>query len=90
MFCDNMFAIFLVKCEPNTSKVKHININYHDIQNIVESGEIIVDYVPSSKMVAEPLTKGLYLKNFRLHVPTMNLRIIQMDSCKMRSVDIIY
>ena len=68
MFCDNMFAIFLVKSGPNSSKVKHININYHDIQNIVESGEIIVDYVPSSKMVVEPLTKGLYLKNFREHV----------------------
>lgn len=42
----------------------------------MERGEIKVDCVPSSKIVADLMTKGLSLEKFRDHVTTMVLRII--------------
>jgi hypothetical protein len=38
-------------------------VNYHYIQDIVEMGEIIVDFIPSIEMVVDPMTKGLSLEN---------------------------
>lgn len=49
MFCDNIFAIALVKSEANSSKRKHIDIYYHYIQDLVERGEIKVNYISFEK-----------------------------------------
>ena len=38
VFCDNKFAISLIKSGANSSKGKHIDINYHYIQYIMEMG----------------------------------------------------
>ena len=74
MFYDNKFAILLIKSGANnSSKGKHIETNYHYIQNIVEIGEIQVRFIPSSEMVANPKTKGLTLDKFRVHVENMKL-----------------
>lgn len=35
LFCNNKSAIFLVKSGANSSKGKHIDIDYHYIQDIV-------------------------------------------------------
>ena len=58
----------------NSSKGKHINVNYHYIQDIVEMGEIKIHFVPSVDMMADPMTKGLTLNQFRVHVIGMRLR----------------
>lgn len=52
-------------------KEKHIDINYYYIQDIVEIGEIKVNYISYEEMVADPMTNEL-----TLHVRTMSLRCI--------------
>uniref|UniRef100_A0A2N9GNZ7 Reverse transcriptase Ty1/copia-type domain-containing protein n=1 Tax=Fagus sylvatica TaxID=28930 RepID=A0A2N9GNZ7_FAGSY len=74
VFCDNKSAISLIKSGANSSKGKHIDVNYHYIQDIVERGEIKVHFVPSADMMADPMTKGLTLNQFRVHVTGMGLR----------------
>uniref|UniRef100_A0A2N9F3D5 Reverse transcriptase Ty1/copia-type domain-containing protein n=1 Tax=Fagus sylvatica TaxID=28930 RepID=A0A2N9F3D5_FAGSY len=74
VFCDNKFAISLIKSGENSSKDKHIDVNYHYIQDIVERGEIKVNFVPSAKMMADPMTKGLTLNQFRVRLTGMRLR----------------
>jgi hypothetical protein len=74
MFCDNKSTISLIKSGANSSKGKHIDVNYHYIQDIVERGEIKVHFVPSADMMADPMTKGLTLNQFRVHVTGMGLR----------------
>ena len=73
MFCDNKSTISLIKSGANSSKGKHIEKNYHYIQNIVERGEIRVHFIPLSEIVADPMTKGLTLDRFRVHVGNMGL-----------------
>ena len=74
MFYDNKFAILLIKSGANnSSKGKHIETNFHYIQDIVERGEIQVQFIPSSEMVADPMTKGLTLDRFRVNVGNKGL-----------------
>ena len=73
VFCDNKSAILLIKNGANSSKSKHIETNNHYIQDIVERGEIQVRFIPSSEMVADPMTKGLTLDKFKVHVGNMRL-----------------
>jgi hypothetical protein len=79
VFCDNKSAISLIKSGANSSKGKHIDINYHYIQDIVERGEIKVYFVPSVDMMADPMTKGLTLNQFRMHVTGMGLRFNSVE-----------
>jgi hypothetical protein len=64
----------LIKSGANSSKGKHIDVNYHYIQDIVERGEIKVHFVPSVEMMTDPMTKGLTLNQFRVHITSMGLK----------------
>ena len=68
-----MSAISLIKSGANSFKGKYIETNYHYIQDIVERGEIQVQFIPSSEMVADPMTKGLTLDRFRVNVGNKGL-----------------
>ena len=74
VFCDNKSAISLIKSGANSLKGKHIDINYHYIQDIVERGEMKVHFVPSADMMVDPMIKGLTLNQFKVHVIGMGLR----------------
>ena len=61
VFCYNKSAILLIKSGANSSKDKHIDDNYHYIQDIVERGKIKIHFVPLADMMADLMTKGLTL-----------------------------
>ena len=73
VFCDNKSAISLIKSGANSSKGKHIDVNYHYIQDIVERGKIKIHFVPLIDMMVDPMTKGLTLNQFKVHVTGMRL-----------------
>src|SRR5262249_17029316 len=74
MYCDNQAAISLIYSVANNSKGKHIEVQYHYIRDIVEKGEIKVTYIPTSDMLADPLTKGIATENFIKLVSLMGLK----------------
>lgn len=55
--CDNQSAIKLTKSEGYNPRTKHIDIRYHFIREKIKNGEIIVKFLPTTKMVADSLTK---------------------------------
>jgi hypothetical protein len=56
VFCNNKSTISLIKNGAHSTKGKHIDINNHYIQDIVEKGEIKVEFISSTEMVANPTT----------------------------------
>ncbi|XP_043710657.1 secreted RxLR effector protein 161-like [Telopea speciosissima] len=76
IFCDNQAAISLIHSGANSSKEKHVEIQYHYIRDIVEKCEIKVTYILTSDMVADPLTKGIHAEAYIKHVNLMGLRAI--------------
>ncbi|KAJ8454043.1 hypothetical protein ONZ45_g19461 [Pleurotus djamor] len=59
LFCDNQAAIALTKDHQFHVRTKHIDIRYHFVRWVVESGAIKVAYCPTDEMIADVLTKAL-------------------------------
>ncbi len=59
IYGDNQSAICMAKNQQSKRRIKHIEIKYHFVRDLVESGRIKLAYFPSEDMVADVLTKGL-------------------------------
>ncbi|POW22754.1 hypothetical protein PSHT_00941 [Puccinia striiformis] len=59
IFSDNQAAIAL-SCNPlHQQQTKHIDLKYHWVREMVESGEVKISYIPTATMPADGLTKSL-------------------------------
>jgi hypothetical protein len=56
---DNQGSIALAKNPGDHPRTKHIALRYHFIRFAIANGNIDLDYVPTSEMAADGLTKGL-------------------------------
>ena len=56
---DNRGAIALTKSTKDHSKVKHIDIRHHYIRELLQSGVIAVEQVPTADNLADIFTKPL-------------------------------
>jgi len=59
LLIDNQLAIAIAKNPEFHDQTKYINIHYHFLQHKVESGDIILDYMPTNDQSADVLMKGL-------------------------------
>ena len=59
LYCDNQAAIALIKDRSFHARTKHIDICYHFIRFIVNSGSFLLVYCPTADMTADTLTKAL-------------------------------
>jgi hypothetical protein len=69
---DSMSAIDYSKDSKFHARTKHIEIKYHFVRN--KKDEVMLSYIPTGDMVADPLTKPLVVDLFRKHVKAMGLR----------------
>jgi hypothetical protein len=58
---DSRGVIMLTKNTKDHGKIKHIDIRHHNIQELVKSGAILMEHVPSSENLADLFTKALSL-----------------------------
>ena len=59
LYCDNQATIALTKDGSFHARTKHIDICYHFIHFIVDSGSFLLVYCPTADMTADTLTKAL-------------------------------
>ena len=59
MYCDNKSAMFTAKNKRYTGKSKHIAVKYNHIRRLVKKGKLVLEYLPTQVMLADPLTKPL-------------------------------
>lgn len=71
------------------SKTKHIDIKYNFIRDIVASGEIILQYISTLEMIADPFTKAISKDLFEKHVMALRLRRIWLFLCIVDDLIII-
>ena len=68
--CDNQGAIMLSKDNRFHAQTKHIDIQYHFVQEEVEDGKITLKYIPTDKNPADVITKPLTKTKFHQIVGT--------------------
>jgi len=56
---DNLGSHSLAVNPQNHAKTKHIDIQYHYIRHLIERKDVIIDYCPTTDMLADGLTKPL-------------------------------
>jgi hypothetical protein len=64
LFEDNMSTILLVKNGNDKGKTKHMDVRYHYIKELVDTGKIILQHLPTNDMISDILTKPLVLGPF--------------------------
>ena len=74
IFEDNQSAIALAKNLVHYARTKHIDIRHHYIREKLESGDIRFEYIHTSDMVADMLTKSLPCPAFEKHMRDLNMR----------------
>ena len=81
LLCDNRSAIFLSSNPISHKRAKHVELDYHFLQELVVASKLRTQYVPSHLQVADLFTKSVYRPLFdffrtKLHVcsnPTLSL-----------------
>ena len=58
LYIDNQGAQKLASNPVYHKRSKHVDIRYHHIREVVKSNEIVLNYCPTDKMVADILTKN--------------------------------
>ena len=59
LFCDNMGAVDLAYNPAHHERTKHFSVQQQFIRELLNRGDITIDYVPTQRNVADILTKGL-------------------------------
>ena len=79
ILCDNQQTIRLVTAEiPQlTTRLKHVDIRQHWLRQEVQEGRLAIEYLPSSQMPADGLTKALSVQKFRIFVQQLGLMDIK-------------
>jgi hypothetical protein len=73
IFCDNSAAVFFTKNNKRSNGSKHLDLKYLSVRGFVKKGYIIVEYISTDSMLADPLTKGLKPIDFKRHVENMGI-----------------
>ena len=74
---DNQPAIVLAKNHVLHDRSKHIDIKFHFLQDYVDGGQIVIEFVETGRQLVDILTKSLG------HLRFMELRkMIGMDEVK--------
>jgi len=74
MVCDNTAAIQFTKDPKFHQKIEHIKRCYHFVRDAIKTKEVAIKYIPTNKMVADPLTKPIPRYAFRAHSLSLGLR----------------
>ena len=71
---DNRGAIALTKNTRDHGKVKHIDIRHHYIRELLKSGSIVMEQVPSADNLADIFTKPLPRDHHHRILSTLNIK----------------
>jgi hypothetical protein len=73
IFCDNCVAIFFSKNNKSGNISKHIDVKYLRVRENIKRNEVFIEHIHTELMIADHMTKGLPVKQFKSHVEHMGL-----------------
>ena len=73
IFYNNIAALAVTKDPKYHGKTKHIKKRYHYIRDAIIEKDVVLKYISTSNMVADPLTKPIARDVFVKHVRSLGL-----------------
>ena len=74
VYCDSQAAIAYTKDSKYHNKSKHIETKYNFVRDIVSTKEVMIQYISTHEMVADPLTKAVTRDVYESHAKSLGLR----------------
>ena len=74
VYSDSQDMIAYVKESKYHERTKHIDTKNNFIRDIISRNEVILKYLPTHEMVADPFTKSILRDMFSIHVKSVRLR----------------
>jgi len=72
LYQDNKSSIHIAEHgKGNFKNTKHIRVRYYYISDLVRSGELVIKWIPTDRMVADILTKGVSFAVFVVLLPLL-------------------
>ena len=73
VFCDSYSAIHLEKNQVYHARMKHIDVRYHFVREIIEEGEVLLQKIKTDDNLADMLTKVVTTINFNNCLDLINI-----------------
>ena len=73
MHCDNQSAIYLAKNQVYHARMKHIDVRFHKIRELIITGDIVLEKVHTSENAADMLTKPVTTTKFKHCLDLVNV-----------------
>ena len=73
MFCDSQSAIHLVKNQVYHARMKHIDMRYHFVREIIEEGGVLVQKIKTDDNLTDMLTKVVTMIKFNHCLDLINI-----------------
>lgn len=70
---DSQSCISIAEEPRKHQRMKHVNIKYNFIRDVIANKEVAIEYIPSSEQVADIMTKSLGNILFSKHRKNLNL-----------------
>lgn len=67
MLGDNETSLTLTRDPESQIRTKHIDVTHHHIRGLVDEGELSIEWIARSLMLADGLTKALPAAPFKKH-----------------------
>ena len=74
IYSDSMAALAYTKDSKYHGKIKHIEIKYNYIRDMVAKKEVFLEHISTKTMLADPLTKPIARDPFHSHIKGLGLR----------------
>jgi hypothetical protein len=73
IYCDSIIVLAYSKDLKYHEKSKHIQMRYHFVRDMIAQKQVVLIYMPTGKMVVDPLTKPIARVPFESHVKLFGL-----------------
>lgn len=79
--CDNQSAMSIAENIGYNPRTKHISIRYHFIREIIKTGKLQLQYIPTNNQTADVMTKGLQRIKHKQMCELLNLIKLSNQEC---------
>ena len=73
LYCDNKSTINIAHNPVQHDRTKHVEVDNHFIEEILEGGLVYMPYVPKEKQLADILTRSLQKQLFEVLVKKLGM-----------------
>ena len=73
IYYDNMAMLAYAKDPKYHGNVKHIQIRYYFVRDMITQNEVVLRHIPMSKMSVDPFTKPIMRNAFARHAKSLSL-----------------